>query len=188
MYNEVYFWLVVIVLSFLAYPYLRFLFKRLQLLRGLKRICRKDGLELTFRKGWLFDGFSEHRTAFTVESSDKIWSVKLVGALKRSNYINLTDRKSYSVRKVYATLRGIHGGVTYDEFISRPKRPFDFTSQIDTSTNKQIVPILLVCPVPTQICGVVGNRLRVIGVGMDTGEGLLYTGSSFIGLLEKSVS
>lgn len=180
-----YLYAALIAAALIVYPYLRIFVMRLMLLYGLRDVCKMKGYILHRpRRVWIFDGFSDSTPSFFIESPDKVYSVKLVGAKAKSQYIKFIDEGHYSLRKVYGYLRGIHGGATFAEDIEHKKNPYDFTADMPQScASKELLPVILICPVPNRVSAHSHGLLIELGNGDHNGEGYIYTRSGFLSML-----
>lgn len=177
--------LILIIASFAAFPYVRMLIKRVVLLHELKSICTEKKYILhDSHRNWIFDGIDDSYAGFYVECPKKVYSVKLLGTKSRLQFINFIDPSNYSIRKYYGHFRGIIGGVSYWEDIARKKKPYDFTYNLpEGCSSKELMPIVLICPVPAKVSAMRGNTRVDLCDGDHTGEGYLYTRRGFLELL-----
>lgn len=176
----------IIIALIIAFPCFRLLVKRAVLAHRLKNICSEKGYILhPTHRGWIFDSINDAEASLYVECSEKVYSVKLTGSGKRLRYISFIDPTHYSLRKYYGHFRGIIGGVSYCEDIEYKKQAYDFTYRLPPScSDKALVPVVLVCPVPAVVSAVCGNQTKQLSDGDFTGEGYLYSRSEFLAVLE----
>ena len=165
--------------------YLRMMIKRAVLSYRLKRICSENRYIFhPDHRGWIFDGLNGSAASFYVECPEKIYSVKLTGSVGRLRHINFIDSTHYSIRRFYGHFRGIVGGVSFWEDIGYQKEPYDFTYRFcEPYLGKEVIPVVLVCPVPTVVSAIRDNRRQVLSDGDFTGEGYLYSRRGFLALL-----
>ncbi len=177
--------LILIIALVVVFPYIRMLIKRGVLLYDLKQICAEKKYILhDSHRNWIFDGIDDGHNSFYVECPEKVYSVKLLGTKSRLQFINFIDPSNYSIRKYYGHFRGVIGGVSYWEDIARKKKPYDFTYNLPKSCSmKEIIPIVLICPVPAMVSAMRGNTKQDLDDGDFTGEGYLYTRRRFLELL-----
>lgn len=172
--------LLVIAVIALLYPFERFLWKRICLAAKLKRICKKKDYSLKILNFlFLFSGFKRRQSDFFIETNDTVYSVKCVGIVFKKNYLKFIDDTHYAIRPLAFHLAATAGGVEYS-VKGKPKYSF-YESVPDSALLKDLVKIVLVCPVPGTLQY---NNLNV-GNGESIGEALCYTTSSFLKELDQ---
>ena len=178
--------LITLAAFIVTYPCLRLLVKRLILAYRLKCVCDDKGYVFhPTHRAWIFDGINDTRVSFYVECREKVYSVKLTGSGKRSRFINFIDPTHYSLRCFYGHFRGFVGGLSIWEDIGYRKKAYDFTYMLPPScVAKELISVVLVCPVPAVVLATRGNRSQEIGDGDHMGEGYLYSRRGFLALLE----
>lgn len=169
-----------IIFIVLMYPFERFLWKRISLLVKIKRVCKKRNYSLKIINHYLlFSGFERKQSDFVIETDDAVYSVKLVGLVFKNNYLKFIDDTHYALRPLTFQLASTAGGIEYSV---KEKPEFEFYESVpDGALNKNMVKIVLVCPVP----GTLQYNDRNVGSGESIGEAFCCTTSSFIGKLDE---
>lgn len=166
--------LVLIVVSAL-YPFERFICKRIAVFVKIKKLCKKKEYSLrVINRGFLFFGFNRKQSDFYIETPDAVYSIKLVGTIFKKNYLKFVDDTHYAIRPLAFQIASTASGIGYN-IKGKPQYSF-FDSIPDSALNKNLVKVVLVCPVS----GTLQYNDLNVGCGESIGEALCYTTSSFL--------
>ncbi len=95
----------IVALAAIAFPFFRFVFKRLKCARQLKAVCKnKDFRIITRNPFWMFGGKHGGKCDLYIETPNEIYSVKLFGMKKRRSVLLLWEDGRYSVRNFIAVI------------------------------------------------------------------------------------
>ncbi|MBQ8634506.1 MAG: hypothetical protein IJ420_12975 [Lachnospiraceae bacterium] len=131
-------------------PYIRCLFKRLDLRSKLKRVCREKGYRLQGTHSlWFLGGKNRMQSDCIIETAEEVFSIKLFGMPRRKRVLVFTEKKEYFTRILVGMLLLIRE--SFDSK-AKPFPEFDFTCvNYDASEDKKLRKILLVNPVPMEM-------------------------------------
>ena len=158
------FWLCVIGIAIvcICFPYIRYLFKRLNCLFKIKRVCRTKGYRLQgMHRFWFLGGNQRKTFDCTIETAEELVVIKLFGVVRRKRVLVFTENRSYFTRAFSGALLAF-----VESFDSRVKTIPEYELVGDESLNgKPVRKILLVNPVPLdmQMKGAQDNA-RVAGI------------------------
>lgn len=145
------FWLTLalIIGVILILPIIRFVFKRISLIRKLKNACRKANATLICTHPlWFLGGRKGKRCEIHIETETELISVKLFQMLRRSSSLHLTENGEYYCEHCIIALFGRYGGSSHITYKTKPKLmpEYDFSYK-RPDTDKPIRKILLVNPI-----------------------------------------
>ena len=131
-------------------PYIRCLFKRLNLLSKLKSVCREKGHRLHGTHSfWFLGGKNGTRCDCTIETAEEVLAIKLFGMPRRRRVLVFTDRKKFFTRILVGVLLLIRE--SFDSK-AKPFPEYNFTcANYDASEDKKLRKILLINPVPMEM-------------------------------------
>lgn len=141
------FWLCVIGIAIvcICFPYIRYLFKRLNCLFKIKRVCRTKGYRLQGIHHFWFLGGNQRKTFdCTIETAEELVVIKLFGVVRRKRVLVFTDSRKYFTRALSGILLWF-----VESFDSSAKPIPEYAFECNESANgKKVRKILLVNPVP----------------------------------------
>lgn len=163
-----------VVLVILAIIYGRALSKRRKFLRGLRRVCRERGFELSQVRRPYLSVFADGKGSFfTVTAGSKTYDVRLLSCVSRSTVMAFSP-SGEGVSEVPVKLRG----ATLFAFRTR----FPFTVE---KTAPDSIPLVVLVPVPGKLLIGEEGSLREGDTGDRVGEYIIYNGSGFLNALER---
>lgn len=172
-----------IVTAFILAIFLRIVAKRILFSFRLKSLCRDKRFNFfSTHRFWCFGWTRRKKCDFLVETSDLIYSVKLIGSWTRRNPFNFIDEEHYSVRNLFFQFSvAAANQIPYDV---KSKSRYDFTSFVPKDlANKRICTIILMSPVSGTVTKSSKVALLPVSNGDRVAEGLFYSASSFLKML-----
>jgi len=142
--------IVGIGIVWLCVPYIRCLFKRLNLLCKIKRICReKEHRLLGTHSFWFLGGKNGKNCDCIIETGEALFTIKLFGIPRRRRILVFTEKKEYFTRILVGMLLLIR-----EAFDSKAKPLPEYVFEpenIAVPGGKKLRKILLVNPVPMEM-------------------------------------
>lgn len=167
--------LLIFIVVLVLCPFERFLCKRIAMFFKIKKLCEKKQYSLhIINHGFLFSGFNRKQSDFYIETTEAVYSIKLVGTIFKKNYLKFVDDTHYAIRPLAFQIAPTALGVGYN-VKEKPQYSF-FDSIPDSGLSKNLVKVVLVCPVS----GTLQYNDLNVGCGESIGEALCYTTSSFL--------
>lgn len=150
------FWLMLaaVIAVIIAFPYVRFVFKRIKCARSIMAVCKRKGFAVTAASPlWMFGTKCGRRCDIYIESKNEIYSVKLFEMKKRKSVLLLWSDGRYSVRNFIAVI-SFGTAIKYPIDSKAKKLPaynfrYGFREEWETKTPHNI---LLVNPVSMEFC------------------------------------
>lgn len=140
------FWYCVIGIAAvcIAFPYVRYICKRLNCLCKIKRACKSKGYLLQgLHRFWFLGGNQRKTFDCTIETAEELVVIKLFGVVRRKRVLVFTDSRKYFTRALSGILLWF-----VESFDSSAKPLPDYEFECNESANgKQVRKILLVNPV-----------------------------------------
>lgn len=142
--------IVGIVIVCFCFPYIRCIFKRIDLLIKIKKICWKKGYILQATHPlWFLGGKEGKNCDCTIETEKELFAIKLFGVLRRRSVLVFTENREFYTRILVGMLLLIR-----ESFDSKarlfPKYDFSMKNKA-ISGAKKLRKILLVNPVPMEV-------------------------------------
>ena len=133
-----------------CFPYIRCLFKRMNLLFKIKGVCKAKGYQLCGTHGlWFLGGKNGKKCDCYIDTTEELFAIKLFGMPRRRRVLVFTEKKEYFTRILVGMLLLIRE--TFDSK-AKPLPEYDFTIQGSTvSKEKKLRKILLINPVPMEM-------------------------------------
>ena len=146
------FWLYVlgIGIAWFCVPYIRCLFKRLNLLFKIKKVCQEKGHRLLGTHSlWFFGDKNGKNCDCIIETDEELLAVKLFGMPRRRRVLVFTEKREYFTRILVGILLLIRE--TFDSKEKPlPEYVFGVKSNVFPS-DKKLRKILLINPVPMEM-------------------------------------
>ncbi|MBQ2881728.1 MAG: hypothetical protein IJE40_05620 [Clostridia bacterium] len=178
-----------VVLILISIPYIRFLFKRIQLYIKIKKICTKK--KYRFHKNgslWFLHTQARQNCDFYIETKNEVFAVKLFCVLKRfSNTLIFTDESEYFIRDFTAipTLSGGYRLPTNGKINKMINYNYRYHYKNEWEI-KDPVNVLLINPVPHEIRRQSKNgNETILGNGDPVHGARIYSLSGFLTILER---
>ena len=162
---EIRLYIIGIVIVCFCIPYIRCLWKRLNLLFKLKRICREKGYHLCGTHFfWFFGGKNGKDCDCTIETAEELFAVKLFGMPRRRHVLVFMANREFFTRSTII-VGGAWGKWIREVLESRAKAvpEYDFSLKHQSvPKGKKLRKILLVNPVPREMLMQEGNTKETI--------------------------
>ena len=174
-----------IVAVFILAFFLRIVAKRILFSFRFKSVCRdKSFTFFPTHKFWCLGWTRGKKCDFLVETSDFLYSVKLIGSWSRRNPFNFIDEEHYSVRNLFFQFSvAAANQIPYDV---KSKSRYDFTSFVPKDlADKRICTIILMNPISGIVTRSAEGALLPVSNGDRITEGLFYSASSFLEMLDN---
>ena len=141
------FWYCVIgiVIVCIAFPYVRYIYKRLNCLCKIKSACKSKGYLLqSLHRFWFLGGNQRKNFDCTIETEEELLVIKLFGMARRKRVLVFTEDRKYFTRAFSGVLLWF-----VESFDSSTKSipEYEFPDNEDAN-GKKVRKILLVNPVP----------------------------------------
>lgn len=148
------------------------------------RFCQKHGYKMKIVNPlWLITGMKSPNCDIHIYTRRYVYSVKLCGSVLKRITVTFFDAETYSVKRLIPFVSQTYGDVGHKKKL---KKPYNFKYKLDNEAYSKIsCPILLMCPVATQVYRMEGTKRITVGNGDDIGECTFYTKSGFIRKLEN---
>ena len=146
-------------------PYIRCLFKRLNLLFKIQKLCREKGHRLFGTYSfWFLGGKNGKNYDCIIETAEEVPAIKLFGMPRRKRVLVFTEKREYFTRILVGMLLLIRE--TFDGK-ARQLPEYDFTCvNKEVSGEKKLRKILLVNPVPMEMLWQAENgKERILSPG-----------------------
>jgi len=133
-----------------CFPYIRCLFKRMNLLSVLKGVCREKGYRLQGTHSfWFLGGKSGKNCDCIIETPQEVFAIKLFGMPRRRRVLVFTEKKEFFTRILVGVLLLIRE--SFDSK-AKPFPEYNFTPENKViPSGKKLRKILLVNPVPMEM-------------------------------------
>lgn len=145
-------WVAGIGVAWFCVPYIRCLFKRLNLLFKIKKICREKGHRLLGTHSfWFLGGKNGNCCDCTIETAEEVLAIKLFGMPRRKRVLVFTEKREYFTRILVGMLLLIRE--SFDSK-AKPFPEYDFAyayANKAASDDKKLRKILLINPVPMEM-------------------------------------
>lgn len=141
------FWYCVICIAAvcIAFPYVRYICKRLNCLCKIKRTCKSKGYRLQgLHRFWFLGGNQGKGFDCTIETEDELLVIKLFGVVRRKRILIFTENRNYFTRAFSGVL--LWFAESFDGS-AKPLSEHEFEGDGNAS-GKPVRKILLVNPVP----------------------------------------
>lgn len=141
--------LIFLVIIVLVIPSIRFVFKRMNCARKLKKLCLKLGYPLHRMHSFCFFGSRRaKRCDFVIETPSQVFAVKLFGVLHTSRVLVFRETGEYFFRRYSSILLFI-----FDVFDGAFRRmpEYDFSRGEAIANGKPRRDILLLSPIPMEV-------------------------------------
>ena len=180
--------LIIILLSVLAfglYIFLRFIPRRMCLLILLRKFAKKYDYQLKINL-WncLLPLNSSSKTSVVIETNNSIYDIKLFGFFLKNREVHFRNTKEYSTRWIMPR-EGLSGKT--NEICANPLKSlgsFDDAIYIDSSVQKERIPVLLHSPESFALLRcthLLSNRIVRLNVGEKiAGSDLLFADRDFL--------
>ena len=133
-----------------CFPYIRCLFKRINLLSKIKSICQIKGYHLQgLHRFWFLGGKNGKNCDCVIETEEELFAIKLFGMPRRRRILVFTEKREYFTRILVGILLLIR-----ETFESKTKQLPEYAFSIPgnvASKEKKLRKILLVNPVPMEM-------------------------------------
>ena len=203
-------WLLLIPLGVLlitipTWRYCRALHVRKKFLKRLRALCDKQGFKLSKPNRPYRSVFrNKGDPSFTLEANGQTYVCKLIAAISYGAAMFLSENGTATVEHSFGLRQGsiktarfglfgnganlgsgaARGTASY--YRQRKAELFHYTTRLDFSFEGEGTKVLIINPVPFEILAGDSYKSRYIDNGDFTGEYLIFSGSGFLGALERN--
>ncbi len=168
------------------YFFLRFIIRRICLLISLRKFAKKYDYQLK-RNLWncLLPLNGSSRSSIVIETNRSIYDIKLFGFFLKNREVHFRNTKEYSARW-YLMAKGFSARANINEICANSLKSlgsFDDAIYIDSSVQKERIPVLLLSPAYELLrrTHLLANRIVRFNVGDKiAGSDLLFADSDFL--------
>ena len=168
------------------YLFLRFIIRRIRLLISLRKFAKKYDYQLKIDL-WncLLPLNGSSSSSIVIETNSSIYDIKLFGFFLKNREVHFRNTKEYSTRW-YLIAKGFSARATINEICAFPQKSlgsFDDAIYIDSSVQKERIPVLLLSPAYELLrrTHLLVNRVVTFEIGDKiAGSDLLFTDSDFL--------
>ncbi len=149
-----YFYILIILVVLLLWPYGRIFVKRLSFYRRLIAVCRKRSFKLTGTHfGWLFSPWWYKRYDFLLEGDRVLYPVKLFACPRRLDKLVFSSEKTFFFSKRMVLIGRTMPTTAALEIPTRTRTlpDYDFSIERDIWDVAEVKPILLLHPVCMEV-------------------------------------
>lgn len=150
-----------ILVLWAGYSYARLLVKRIICQRKLKKVCKQKGFQLqSTHPLWFLSGKNGQKCDCYIETPTSVFIIKFFGVIPHLRTLVFAEENSYFLRRHVDILLRFNDSLdgTKQEL---PKYDF-LDKEVHRFTGKNIYPILLINPVPTEMVRRFSNGQEVI--------------------------
>ena len=173
-----------IVLAIGLYIFLRFIIQRICFIIAIENFAKKYNYHIKKKLNHcLFPLNNSSNSSIVIETDSSIYDIKLFGLFLKHCEIHFWGTKEYSV-EWYFSRHGLVGQPLIGKTNAKPRRSlgdFDDAIYIDSSTQKERIPVLLISPAnaPVRTTQLLANQVVRLRAGEKIGD-VLFADSDFL--------